>query len=221
MSEIREKYLRYKQACNCNKRDHPIFNRFIDENRFSYDLMDKFEVGVTPVNIEGEFNIKDAIVFPFYYYEAGKLVLNHFEFKVMGEDAKTRYSRSPGIEKRASFFGKITDVEKPVMFFTEGCKDALSLYSLGFENVLSLSANVEVDAAFFEAMNYKAQQIFVLYDNDKPGQEMAWNLSMQLDQLGYKVKDLTSELGEYKDISDLYVKGDKAKLDRLNHLVEG
>jgi energy-coupling factor transporter ATP-binding protein EcfA2 len=116
-------------------------------------------------------------------------------------------------------------IDSPTIFLTEGIWDLLTLYEMGYHVAALPGVN-----NFHEdwAERFDGKDVYILFDNDKPGKEYAAKHANKIIGFARQVKiinipkevEFRGEVLPLKDISDLYEIDHEFAQDTLTHLIE-
>lgn len=186
-------------------RGSPEAMEYLTKTRgFNEETIDHFKLGYDEK--------KKAIAIP--HYKNGELINIKYRFL---KPKDVRYTSEPNAEQWLYHDeGLIVGLEKNAVAIAEGEFDCISLWQLGFKNVISPGSGANSYGAWIESLD-KVKQVWIAYDNDEPGQSAAKELAQRIGMekcrnVSYpeKVKDANEFLNKH-DENELRVLFSKAK----------
>lgn len=183
------------------KPDVVKFNKMVEELRSSpgWDYLTK-QRGLKDETIDyfklGYDRKKHAIAIP--HFKKGELINIKYRFL---EPKDIRYTSEPNAEQYL-FHDAGLDValSKGAVAIAEGEMDCISLWQMGFKNVISPGSGANSYGVWIESLD-KIKQVWIAYDNDEPGQSAA--------------KELADRVGIEKCRNVIYPEGTKDANDFL------
>jgi 5S rRNA maturation endonuclease (ribonuclease M5) len=214
MESLESQYNLYKYttASNVNK----DLVHFVKESSFDWESVNNLNVGISlnkaqTIRFDQDFLksyrllMPKSIVFPYHCFVDHKKKVDHFEFKMLNKDSKFKYLKSKRLYGKESYFGIVKDRRNPNLIIAEGARDVISLLSLGFPNVITLSQKSNLSYDLLENLDLPEPFIKVMYDNDSMGRQLSDKLVATLNEMDIMVENLTyMNLGKYKDITEVY-----------------
>jgi twinkle protein len=160
----------------------PAWDYLIDKRKLTEETIAAFGLGYDEE--------KGAVAIP--QYKDGELI--NIKYRML-DGRKTRYLGEPNAEPWLFNEDGVTiGIEKGAVAIAEGEFDCMSLWQLGFKNVISPGFGANSYGAWLEELD-KVKQVWIAYDNDEPGQTAA--------------KELASRIGIDKCRNVLYPEGIK------------
>ena len=167
--------------------------------------------GLTPETIEhfqlGWDKKRGAVAIP--HFKNGELINIKFRFIGKGD---FRYTSEPNAEQWVfNEEGLRLGLEKGAVAIAEGELDCISLWQMGFKNVVSPGSGANSYGVWIEELD-KIKQVWIAYDNDTPGQGAAKELA---DRIGTeKCRNVIYPEG-CKDANDFLCSGDSESLRKV------
>ena len=103
-------------------------------------------------------------------------------------------------------------VDSDILYITEGCTDAMTLYDLGFNSIGKQSCNSTDNIVYNYVLDYHFNNILIMADNDKPGIDGANNLKEILSEI---IDNIIIMIPPYNDVREWRIK------DGCNAVIEG
>lgn len=150
-----------------NLRDSPGYEYLTKVRGLNEETIQKFKLGYDPQ--------KDAVSIP--SYKGGELINIKYRFL---NPKDIRYIGTAGAEPWLFHDEGIEiGMEKGAVFIAEGELDAMSLWQMGVKNVISPGAGANSFGEWIEKLD-KVKQVWIVYDNDNPGQQAAKELAERI-----------------------------------------
>ena len=172
-----------KLAVMCESlRDSPAYEYLTKERGLTDETIKHFRLGYDKK--------KNAVAIP--HFKNGELINIKYRFL---KPKDIRYTSEPNAEQW--FFhdeGLTIAKEKGAVAIAEGEIDCISLWQLGFKNVISPGSGANSYGVWIEELD-KVKSVWIAYDNDPPGQSAA--------------KELADRIGSEKCRNIIYPEGTK------------
>lgn len=198
-------------ALHNNLMNNPEYGDVLDylvaERKFSLEVIEKFKIGAWT---------KDGsqwYVIPYFDSSGNGVYYKSRRFGVV-PDKGSRFNSPHGRE--VGLFNEACVVPNmEVLYIVEGEPDALSMLSSGYDNVVAVPGAGVKKAAWIEKLDKLApKNIYIIFDNDKPGQAGAHELALRIGL--DKVKNVCLPDFGGKDVNDWFKMGhSKEALDIL------
>lgn len=145
-------------------RDSPGWKYLTEERGLTAETIDHFKLGYDKT--------KNAIAIP--HFKSGELINIKYRFL---KPKDIRYTSEPNAEQWL-YHDEGLDVakEKGAVAIAEGEMDCISLWQMGFKNVISPGSGANSYGVWLEELD-KIKSVWIAYDNDNPGQSAAKELA--------------------------------------------
>jgi twinkle protein len=148
-------------------RGSPGYEYLVKVRGLTDETIDHFRLGYDAV--------KDAIAIP--HFKNGELINIKYRFL---NPKDIRYTSEPNAEQWLFHDEGIAEaLSKGAVAIAEGEMDCISLWQMGFKNVISPGSGANSYGTWVEQLD-KVKQIWIAYDNDGPGQSAARELASRL-----------------------------------------
>lgn len=163
--------LAHKHADLLKKKGREVFNYLKEDRGFSDKAIEHFQLG------SKKFKGYEYVSIPFW--KSGQLV--NIKFRALNvADRKYKWRRITGGESSLFHDEIINDISHTQIYITEAELDAVSLFSNGIENVVSVTTGAKgfKDEWYGRLERYK--RIYLVFDNDEKGQQGAFKMARRL-----------------------------------------
>jgi len=141
-------------------RDSPGWDYLTKERGLTEETIEHFKLGYDEK--------KDAVAIP--HFKDGELINIKYRFL---NPKDIRYTSEPNAEQWVfNDQGLVDALQRNAVAITEGEIDCISLWQMGFKNVISPGSGANSYGVWIETLD-KIKQVWIAYDNDQPGQAAA------------------------------------------------
>ena len=170
------------------------YSYLTEERGFTDETIDYFKLGYC--------KSKNAVAIP--HFKDGELINIKYRFL---EPDKIRYTSEPNAEQwvyhDVGFDEALSKAKKGKtgIAIAEGEMDAMSLWQMGFKNVISPGSGANSYGTWIEEID-KIKQVWIAYDNDDPGQGAAKELA---ERIGVEKCRNVTYPGKVKDANEFMI----------------
>lgn len=182
-----------------NLRGSPAFEYLTKDRGLTEETINHFGLGYD--------SKKNAVAIP--HYKSGELI--NIKYRLL-KPKDARYVSEPNAEQWLYHDdGLIIAKEKGAVAIAEGEMDCISLWQLGFKNVISPGSGANSYGVWIEELD-KIKSIWIAYDNDAPGQSASKELA---DRIGSEKCRNIIYPKDVKDANDFLLKYNSEDLRQL------
>lgn len=176
-----EAHIKFHKVAVNKKKSKLAWNYLTKERKINPEAIEHFKLGsrsVFPSAISGEKEIFEHIAIP--YLVDGKCVNLKYRSLDPDVDKKFKWRREKGGETALFNHDILYDLDYNELFIVESELDCVSMWCLGFKNVVGMTAGADAFQDLWYEQLQRYEKFYLVLDRDEAGQEGAHKIAKRL-----------------------------------------